>query len=705
MTRFIHILLLVSLVLSFSCKEPRYPDALSTQEALNSFHLRDGFKIELVAAEPVVQDPVEMVFDENGNAFVVEMPDYPFMPENGKGTGRIKVLQDSDGDGRMDKATVFADSILEATSLLPWKGGLIVTAAPNILYLKDTDGDLRADSTEVLFSGFFENNSEAQITSLRFGVDNWIYAANNGQAGTVHFRREPDAPALNMSGSDFRFRLDRGQFELETGNAQFGLTMDDWGHRFITQNTLHIRQVIIPWRYLHRHGNMPTASPLLNISDHDLEMFQETPAPYWRAERTRRRQKQYAEEHLDRVEYAEDHFTGCSGGTVYDGGAFPSAYYGNVFTGDVSGNLIHRDVLTPQDTTPSLIAQRDEGEKTREFLSSTDSWFRPASFAVGPDGMLYVVDMYRQHIETPVSIPEDLKADMDFMNGSDKGRIYRIVPDGQLAARANAPRLREMASGALVKLLTHPNGWYRLQAQRLLLERHDPSVVPALKELFAADQNPRTRLHALYALEGLNALNPALVSKAMQDAHAGVRIHGLILAERYPELLPQVVSALGDSSIHVVLQATLSAGQFPGKEVIAGLARVIKRAGSDPWIQMAVLSSKAGSSIDVLQELVRLDFFQEDRPWKARFLEDLAFTVGKENQPQNISRLLAFLKQPAIAGNGQWQIAGARGLSTGLGKAEGVRPEVTELLKAMHMETGDEARTALADLSKYFSHI
>ncbi len=705
MTKLIRPLLFVILLLDLSCKEPRYPDSLSPEEALKSFQLRDGFKIELFAAEPVVQDPVEMVFDEEGNAFVVEMPDYPFMPDNGKGTGRIKILQDTDGDGRMDKATVFADSILEATSMLPWKGGLIVTAAPNILYLKDTDGDLRADSTEVLFSGFFENNSEAQITSLRFGVDNWIYAANNGQAGTVHFNRKPDAPALNMSGSDFRFRLDRGQFELETGNAQFGLTMDDWGHRFITQNTLHIRQVVIPWRYLHRHANLRPTSPLLNISDHDLEMFQETPPPYWRAERTRRRQKQYAEEHLDRVEYAEDHFTGCSGGTVYDGDAFPPQYYGNVFTGDVSGNLIHRDVLTPQDTTPALIARRDEGEKAREFLASTDPWFRPASFAVGPDGFLYVVDMYRQHIETPVSIPEDLKADMDFMKGSDKGRIYRIAPQSQSASHMNQPKLGEMASGDLVKLLTHANRWYRLQAQRLLLERHETSVVPALQELFSTHKDPRTRLHALYALEGLNALNPALVSKAIKDVHAGVRIHGLILAERYPELLPQMLASLSDSSIHVVLQAALSAGQFSGKEVIAGLAKVIQRAGSDPWIQMAVLSSVAGSSIDVLQDLVKLDFFKEHRSWKARFLEDLSFAIGKGKEQDNISRLLAFLKQPAIAKNGQWQIAGAQGLSKGLGKAEDLNPELTELLKTMKSGTEDEARTALADLGKYFTHI
>lgn len=288
MTHLLKTFSFICLLLLISCEKEKYPGPLTPEQALESFELRDGFAVEIFAAEPHVMDPVEMVFDEQGNAFVAEMPDYPFMPENGKGVGRIRVLQDTDGDGRVDKNVIFADSILEATSMLPWKGGLIVTAAPHIYYLKDTDGDLRADDKEILFSGFFENNSEAQITSLRFGVDNWIYAANNGQAGNVTFHRKPDAAPLNMSGADFRFRLDRNEFELESGAAQFGQTIDDWGNRFITQNTLHIRQVVIPWRYLHRTSSTPAPSPLINISDHDLEMFQLTPPPYWRADRSLR---------------------------------------------------------------------------------------------------------------------------------------------------------------------------------------------------------------------------------------------------------------------------------------------------------------------------------------------------------------------------------------------------------------------------------
>src|SRR5690554_6504383 len=207
------ILLLLIISLGFSCAEKRYPDPLTPEEALEHFQLHEDFEIEIFATEPRVMDPVSMVFDESGNIYVVEMPDYPYKPEPGEGQGRIKMLWDRDGDGIIDEATIFADNISEATSVHPWEDGLLVTAAPHIWFFKDTDGDGIADSREELFSGFFENNSEAQITNLRFGIDNWIYAANNGQHGEVTFNEKPEEEPLPMRGSDFRFRLDRGEYE------------------------------------------------------------------------------------------------------------------------------------------------------------------------------------------------------------------------------------------------------------------------------------------------------------------------------------------------------------------------------------------------------------------------------------------------------------------------------------------------------------
>lgn len=693
---------LLFFLIIFSCKEERYDDALSPEESLKKFELRDGFRIELFAAEPNVMDPVEMVFDENGNAFVAEMPDYPYMPEE-NGAGRIRVLQDTNGDGVIDNSTIFADSILEVTSMLPWKGGLIVTAAPHILYLTDSDGDFKADEKEILFTGFFENNSEAQITSLRFGVDNWIYAANNGQAGSVTFTRKPEAAPLQMAGADFRFRLDRNEFEVESGAAQFGQTIDDWGNRFITQNTLHIRQVVIPRRYLTRNAQMPPGNVLTNISDHDLEMFQLTPPPYWRAERTARRQKQYKEQNLDRVEYAEDHFTGSSGGTIYDGDAFPKEYYGNVFTGDVAGNLVHRDVLVPAKDSPVLVARRDEGEKGEEFLASTDSWFRPAGFTVGPDGSLFVVDMYRQHIETPLSIPEDLKEDMDFLAGSDQGRIYRVLPANHQTDPAASPKLKDKSSAEIVELLAHPNRWWRLQAQRLLLERQDASVAEAVKKMFTTHEDPRTRLHALYVLEGLNSLNSSLVERALNDSHVGVQKHGLILAERYPDLLPQILKKTADSSIHVVLQATLSAGQFNNRKVVNALAAVANKYSADPWMRMAVLSSEAGTSFELLDALKDLEYFDKNAEERIAFLEDFSYIIGARNSSGEVNRHLTLLKQETLNRNEQWQVAGIKGLIKGLEKSDELAPEMKEKLKQIKVTSGAEARNAIAELTKFYT--
>jgi putative membrane-bound dehydrogenase-like protein len=693
------LLFLFVLSTGISCKEQRYPGPLAAEEALKHFQLRKGFKIDLFAAEPHVMDPIEMVFDEQGNVFVTEMPDYPFMPEQEKGAGRIRLLRDTNSDGMVDENVIFADSILEVTSMLPWKGGLIVTAAPHILYLQDTDGDFRADKKEVLFSGFFENNSEAQITSLRMGIDNWIYAANNGQAGTVHFTGKPDAPALNMSGADFRFRLDRGEFELETGGAQFGLTMDDWGHRFITQNTLHIRQPVIPWRYLNRHSHVAAGSAVVNISDHELEMFQQTPPPYWRAERTRRRQIQYKEQNLDREEYAEDHFTGCSGGTVYDGDAFPAEYYGNVFTGDVAGNLIHRDVVVPLDDRPTFAAKRAEGEQKTEFLASTDSWFRPSSFAVGPDGFLYVVDMYRQHIETPLSIPEDLKEDMNFLAGSDRGRIYRIRPDSDEENRAASPGLRDKTSADLVQLLPHPNRWWRLQAQRLLLERQDLSVVPAVKNLFSQHEYPRARIHAFYVLEGLNALDVSLVKRAMEDEHFGVRKHGLILSERHPELRKMAIEMLNDSSIHVVFQATLSIGGGTDNKTIDALARVLSQHGDDPLFRIAVLSANAGPRIALFHNLIKKNaFFETPAPWKEAWLAEFSYSVGSANKAGEVRSFLDMLQVPAMSKQPQWQLAAVNGLKKGLVRSSGADADLKQTLENIPANSTDQVPQAIEDL-------
>lgn len=648
------LLLLTGICLSCS----HYKDALTPDEALKRFTLADNrLDISLFATEPQVLDPVEMAFDENGNVFVVEMPDYPTKPENGTLNGSIRMLIDSNGDGRIDSSTVFADHLSEATSILPWEGGLLVTAAPNIWFLKDTTGDHQADRKEILFTGFFADNSEAQITNLRFSVDNWIYASNTGREGTIKSVRNPKAPAVSIKGGDFRFRLDRGQFEMESSNGQFGLAIDDWGNRFFTENSLHIQQAPIPARYLYRHKHLPAQEPTVNLSDHDPIMFQETPAPYWRAERTKQRNEQFAEAHLDRKEYADDHFTGASGGTFYGGTALPNEYYGSIFTGDVAGNLIHRDVLTTSPSSPTFVASRGRQEQAHEFLSSTDPWFRPVNFSVGPDGSLYVIDMYRQHIETPTAIPEELKKDMDFMNGSQQGRIYRIAAKNA-SVTFKSPNLRSKTSAELIPLLAHPNQWWRLQAHRLLLEKKDPSVIPALRNMAAHHTDARARLHAFFVLEGLNALDTQLVTQLMQDTQPDISAYAVMLAERFPACLAAMQQKATDPSNRVVFQTALSLGQFPAAQAVPGLALILEKYGQDRWFRTAVLSSAPGSSVAMAKQLVQNGrFFNAETPAANAFLHDLAYVVGSRKQGSEARDLLAlFATQPhwkAIVQKGQ----------------------------------------------------
>jgi putative membrane-bound dehydrogenase-like protein len=666
------VLFIVCVILGCGCaKKSHYTEALSPTDEMKHFELDSNFKVELFASEPNVMSPVDMAWDDEGNLYVIEMGDYPDNGKDVKGKGRIRVLKDNNHDGTIDTAIIFANNLRSATSMLPWKGGLIVTAAPDILYLKDTTGDLHADSREVLFTGFFANNSEAQITCLRFGVDNWIYANNNAQDGEVTFVKKPGDSALHMGGSDFRFRLDKGLFENESGWGQFGMTMDDYGHRFYSQNTYHIQQSPIPWRYLHRHKFLPPFDVDINISDHDPIMFQKTPPPYWRKERTKRRQEEFDKQKLGRNEYADKHFTGSSGGTFYLSNTFPTEYYGSVFTGDVAGNLVHRDVLVAGKNTPAFIVKRSEKEKDREFLASTDPWTRPANFAVGPDGYLYMIDIYRQHIEAPVSVPDDLRAEMDYSNGENYGRIYRILPKQLTTETAIIQNLKNKTSTELVSLIASPNQWVRQRAHMLLIERQDKSVIPLLETTFETHTDPRARIHSLYVLEGLGELNVALVSKAIKDPEPGVREHAIILSERYPLLLPQVLDMINDTATQVVLQAALSLGEFQDSKVVQALTKVIEQHVSDSLLRIAVLSSNEGSGPELLNALLEHNIFLKDTSsQKARFIKDLCYVIGARNDKKELLSLAELLSHPEIKNRTIIQLACLEGLGNGLEKAE-----------------------------------
>ncbi|HWC00335.1 MAG TPA: PVC-type heme-binding CxxCH protein, partial [Bryobacteraceae bacterium] len=339
--RYLCVSILVCAIFLGGCSR-KYADAgpLSAPDSLKAMHFSEDFHAELFLSEPQVESPVEMAWDENGKLYVAEMLDYPSDPPPGTpARSRIRLLEDADGDGKYEKETVFADHVLQVSGLMPWKGGLLVTSAPDIFFMQDTDGDGKADVRRVLFHGFTLVDPEGRITNLRLGVDNWIYAANSGSDGKITQPEHPERPAILVRGADFRFRPDRNLAEPASGPTQFGMAMDDWGNRFISQNTVHIRNVVVPMQYLIRAPLLEVSAVSQDISDHgrpEVRIFPLTKPQQWRQERTRIRQQRYNENKLNRTEQVGGFFTAATGGTAYTGDAWAQEYRNNIFTGDVS---------------------------------------------------------------------------------------------------------------------------------------------------------------------------------------------------------------------------------------------------------------------------------------------------------------------------------------------------------------------------------
>ena len=481
---------------------PRIPSK-SIAEAIQSFKLEHGFSLELVAAEPDVVDPIDAAFDERGRMYVVEMNDYPFLPDQraqkyrdqrSETWGRIRLLTDTDGDGRMDKSVVFADKLRWPQSVCCSRGGVFVISAPNLYYMKDANDDGIADVKEIVCSGFNTTNVQALSNGLEWGRDNAIYFSSGIAGGELKVPAKGNDPETKFTPGRRDLRLDpkTRKLTMVAGGQQFGHTIDDWGDRFICSNSSHIVHVTWPLNYLERN-------PLLVVPDMTRSIAKEGPAAVvfrassaepWRLVRTARRaadpemRKRLPPNELVPIGF----FTSATGITVYRGGAYPPEFQGNVFIGDCGGNLVHRKSLSPDGI--SYVAAR--ADQNVEFLTSTDNWFRPVNFVNAPDGTLYVLDMYRETIEHPASIPDDIKELVDLESGYDKGRIWRLVPPG---FRTTPPPILEGAPTAdLVASLRSPHGWIRDTAQRLIVERMDRGAITPLRDLILNQFRDRARL-------------------------------------------------------------------------------------------------------------------------------------------------------------------------------------------------------------------
>jgi putative membrane-bound dehydrogenase-like protein len=621
---------------------------LTPDQERQSFRLADAnLLIELVAAEPDVVSPVALSWDEDGRLFVAEMTDYPTAATG----GRIKLLEDRDGDGKYERVTVFADQLPFPNGVLPWKGGVLVTAAPNIWYCRDRDGDGRADERRVLLTGFGEGNPQLRVNGLLWGLDNWVYGANGRSDGQA---RRPEAPApkgVSIRRRDFRFRPETGEVEAVAGFSQFGLARDDWGRRFPSWNTVPMRHVVLEERYLSRNlalAETSSVAPILDPADPG-RLYSLSPQP-----------QTFNREPVD-------YFNASCGLTLYRGGQLGAEYAGNAFVCEPLTSLVHRRVLAP--AGPTFLAKRVE--QGQEFLAATDPWFHPVNLATGPDGALYVVDFYRQWVEHPQYVPEKLRPDIDFRKGWEHGRIWRIRRPG--AERGPPPRLGKATAADLVEQLGHANGWWRDTAQRLLVERQDRQAISLLQRSARQADSPLARAHSLWVLHSLQALEDDVLRAALRDPHPGVREQALQLAEgllKRSAALGGAVRALADDpDARVRFQCALALGERADPDALQALARLAQRDVAGEWLRLAVLSSLGETAWPFLQVLLEQcpEWLTAPAAEPARFLAQVAALVGAGPREADLAALLEQLTRPTEAVR-PGQLALLAGLAEGLAR-------------------------------------
>lgn len=555
------------------------------------FVIHPDFQMELMAGEPLIYDPVALQFDENGRAFVLEMPGYPLEKEQ----SRLILLEDRDGDGLYDHRQVYADSLHLASSFMPYRGGMLVAAPPELLFIRDTDGDQVADDVEVIMKGFSAGNLQHNYNGLTYGLNNWIYAANGGNSGHPYYAQDSTI-RLDMRDDDFRFRIEDRQLErVGQSSGGFGLAFDAWGHMYETHNLEHVSHLVFENRYLAELPVSPRHA-LTIISDHEENGLSRI---YPIGEQD------------SRVNHPEQsgYFSGSCGITFYGGGTFPEPFNNNIFVADVVLNVVHLDVLEEDAAAFKTSRMREKVE----FLASRDRAFRPVNMTVGPDGALYLIDIHREVIEHPEWIPDELEVNMDLNAGKDKGRIYRISPKG---ATMPVTKLDPQDPSSLVKAFESPNQWVRMTAQRLLVTATAQPPVAELEALYHQSKNPLARLHALWTLSGVKQLKPEILQKALSDTAPGVRENALKIAElqpgETPGLIPAMIAALMDDHQRVSMQAalclsTLDQQAYMGyaADMLAAFDQLLKKDRSfDRWAILAYAAALQRQSGDFCSQLI-----------------------------------------------------------------------------------------------------
>ncbi len=653
---------------------------LTAEEEMKTFKVAPGYRVELVASEPLVHNPIFFEFDPDGRLWVVEYQGY-MRDLAGTGEGdpicRVVVLEDTDGDGRMDKSTVFLDHLVMPRSFAFVKGGILLQEPPKLWFCEDTDGDLRCDrKTEAGLLGV-AGNPQHTANGLRYGIDNWLHSA--------------DWPRKHR----WRDGKISGEYTIQRG--QFGVTFDETGRFFSCYENRALTGDEIPAEYLMRNpslqkvflrggGDRGAFGVNVDLSKQAQEVFpiRVTPAVT-----------------LGALELRDDGrlrtYTIASGVCCYDGHQFPGDARGNFFVPESGGHLIGRLVLPPGVAPQATRFYPPE----QEFLASTDERFRPVNARVGPDGALYIADFYHGIIEHVIFMVPWLAKQIKERHldeGNDLGRIWRVVAEDRPLGR-KPPKLSTATAAELVKTLAHPNGWHRITAQRLLVERNDTSTLPALRDAVKSAE-PLAQLHALWTLDGLGTLDAATRLAALKSADERVRAAAIRLCERDPS--PAALAALAphvaDPSEAVRLQLALTLGAFRDPQASALLDTLLAR-DTHPLFCTAAASGLAGRELEFLT--ARL-CGSEGGGVNPALVSLLAQCVFEELQPARIGALIdLFGKLPAA------RTAQRAALLNVFANARPTKPFVldrepralTSLLRAPDRNSASAAQRALSALT------
>jgi mono/diheme cytochrome c family protein/glucose/arabinose dehydrogenase len=623
---------------------------LTPEAELKTFHVPPGYRVELVASEPMVVDPVAVDYDLEGRLWVLEM--LGFMPDT-SGTdsreplGRVVVLEDDNDDGKMDKRTVFIDKLILPRALKILDHGVLIAEPPNLWLARDTNGDLKADTKDLVRNdyGRLEGNPEHNANSLYWGLDNVIYTSEH----TYHLQ-------LKNGKLDVIPTLSRGQW---------GVGSDDGGRIYRNWNEQPLFVDIVPARYFMRNPNLVRTRGLYDILMDPKDMT------VWPVRPTRGVNRGYRDGVL-RPDGTITTYVSAGTPLIYRGDRLPKDVYGDAFVTESAGNLVHR-LKVVDDGTGRLSAKNAYPKGS--FMTSSDERFRPVNLFAGPDGTLLVIDMYRGVVQDGTYWTDYLR---DYIKSNNLelpvnlGRIWRVVHESrQLSKRDVKPSLTKETPDGLVKRLSHPNGWYRDTAQRLLVERGEKSVAPALKQLALTSPDYRARLHALWTLDGLGELDAATVEKALADKSFDVRASAVRLSERWlseaGSPLQAAVLKLGDDTNWMVRrQMAASLGALPQAARVAPLATMLQKYGSDPITVDAAISGLAGLENDVLEKLLQATATaQRHAGTNANndALSTLAATITRGRDVASAEKLLAIATD---ANRPMWQrLAVLRGTEAG----------------------------------------